>query len=124
MARPVEEVRAFTKTATLLERETSEDIDLCVLIRNVLAREAPDNAIQIEICDINPDLEIHAKTENDRVRSTFSTVGHGVHGQALSRQFEPFHQPDTARGRHTGGSGLGITQLCIEPVAARFGRKS
>ncbi|MFN7563276.1 MAG: ATP-binding protein [Prosthecobacter sp.] len=139
MAKLVEEVLAFSKAETIPDRETPEDIDLRELLQNILAREAPENGIQLEIGDIKlhslrnaldrgignvvrnairyaKDLEITTKAENDRVIIEIADRGPGVPEEALLRLFEPFYRPEAARGRTTGGSGLGlaITKRCIE----------
>jgi two-component system sensor histidine kinase CpxA len=139
MAKLVEEVLAFSKAETIPDRETPEDIDLRELLQNILAREAPENGIQLDIGDIQlhslrnaldraignvvrnairyaKDLEITAKAENGLVTIQIADRGPGVPEEALSRLFEPFYRPEAARGRNTGGSGLGlaITKRCIE----------
>lgn len=139
MAKLVEEVLAFSQAETIPDRETPEDIDLRQLLQNILAREAPDNGIQLEIGDIKfhslrnaldrgignvvrnailyaKDLEIAAKAENDRVIIQVLDRGPGVPEESLTRLFEPFYRPEAARRRSTGGSGLGlaITKRCIE----------
>ena len=139
MAKLVEEVLAFTKAETIPERETPEDIDLRELLQNILAREAPENGVKLEIGDVKlhslrnaldrgignvvrnavryaKDLEITASVENSRVIIQIADRGPGVPEESLSRLFEPFYRPEAARGRHTGGSGLGlaITKRCIE----------
>jgi two-component system sensor histidine kinase CpxA len=139
MAKLVEEVLAFSKAETIPDRETPEDLDLRELLQNILAREAPENGIKLEIGDIKlhslrnaldrgignvvrnairyaKDLEIIAKAENGRVIIEIADRGPGVPEEALSRLFEPFYRPEAARGRTTGGSGLGlaITKRCIE----------
>jgi two-component system sensor histidine kinase CpxA len=144
MAKLVEEVLAFSKAETLPNRETPEDLDLRELLQNILAREAPENGIKLEIGDIRlhslrnaldrgignvvrnairyaKDLEITAKTENDRVIIQIADRGPGVPEEALLRLFEPFYRPEAARGRTTGGSGLGlaITKRCIEACGGK-----
>ena len=139
MAKLVEEVLAFTKAETIPDRETPEDLDLRELLQNVLAREVPENGIQLDIGDIQlhslrnaldrgignvvrnavryaKDIEITAKAENGRVVIQILDRGPGVPEEAVSRLFEPFFRPEAARGRNTGGSGLGlaITKRCIE----------
>ena len=139
MAKLVEEVLAFTKAETIPERETPEDIDLRELLQNILAREAPENGVKIEIGDVKlhslrnaldrgignvvrnavryaKDLEITASSTHSRVIIQIADRGPGVPEEALSRLFEPFYRPEAARGRNTGGSGLGlaITKRCIE----------
>lgn len=139
MAKLVEEVLAFSKAETIPDRETPEDIDLRELLQNILAREAHENGIKLEIGDIQlhslrnaldrgigniirnairyaKDIEITAKAENGRVTLQIADRGPGVPEEAHQRLFEPFYRPEAARGRHTGGSGLGlaITKRCIE----------
>jgi two-component system sensor histidine kinase CpxA len=139
MAKLVEEVLAFSKAETIPDRETPEDLDLRELLQNILAREAPENGIKLEIGDIQlhslrnaldrgigniirnairyaKDLEITAKAEKDLLTIEIADRGPGVPEEALSRLFEPFYRPEAARGRNTGGSGLGlaITKRCIE----------
>ena len=139
MAKLVEEVLAFSQAETIPDRETPEDIDLRQLLQNILAREAPDNGIQLEIGDIKfhslrkaldrgignvvrnaihyaKDLEIAAKAENGHVIIQVLDRGPGVPESSLKRLFEPFYRPEAARRRSTGGSGLGlaITKRCIE----------
>ncbi len=139
MAKLVEEVLAFSQAETIPDRETPEDIDLRQLLQNILAREAPENGIQLAIGDIKfhslrnaldrgignvvrnailyaKDLEIAAKAENDRVIIQVLDRGPGVPEASLTRLFEPFYRPEAARRRSTGGSGLGlaITKRCIE----------
>lgn len=139
MAKLVEEVLAFSKAETIPDRETPEDIDLRELLQNILAREAPENGINLEIGDIQlhslrnaldraignvlrnavryaSDIEITAKAENSHILIQIADRGPGVPVEALTRLFEPFYRPEAARGRTTGGSGLGlaITKRCIE----------
>lgn len=139
MAKLVEEVLTFSKAETIPDRETPEDIDLRELLQSILAREASENGIQLEIGNIQlhslrnaldraignvlrnavryaTDIEIHAKAENGLVTIQIADRGPGVPEEALNRLFEPFYRPEAARGRTTGGSGLGlaITKRCIE----------
>jgi two-component system sensor histidine kinase CpxA len=139
MAKLVEEVLAFSKAETIPDRETPEAIDLRELLQNILAREAPENGVKLEIGDIQlhslrnaldraignvlrnairyaKDIEITAKAENGLVTIQIADRGPGVPEEALTRLFEPFYRPEAARGRTTGGSGLGlaITKRCIE----------
>lgn len=139
MAKLVEEVLAFSKAETIPDRETPEAIDLRELLQNILAREAPENSVKLEMGDIQlhslrnaldrgigniirnairyaKDIEITAKAENSRIVIQIADRGPGVPEEALTRLFEPFYRPEAARGRTTGGSGLGlaITKRCIE----------
>lgn len=143
MARLVEEVLAFSKAETLPERETAEDINLHELIVAVVAREAPEADIHLDVtkdlqlhslrdaldraignvlrnaaryaADSGPIL-IHADQQDGRTIIRISDQGPGVPPETLPRLFEPFYRPEAARRRSTGGSGLGlaITKRCIE----------
>jgi two-component system sensor histidine kinase CpxA len=139
MARLVEEVLAFSKAETLPDRVAPETFDLRQLIDHVIAREAPEVPIQLQIGDVKlhtlrsaldraignivrnavryaSDIEIHADAENGHATIQIRDRGPGVPIEATSRLFEPFYRPEAARGRNTGGSGLGlaITKRCIE----------
>jgi len=139
MAKLVEEVLAFSKAETIPDRETPEAIDLRELLQNILAREAPENGIKLEIGDVKlhslrnaldrgignvvrnairyaKEIEITASSTHGRITLQIADRGPGVPEEAVSRLFEPFYRPEAARGRNTGGSGLGlaITKRCIE----------
>jgi two-component system sensor histidine kinase CpxA len=143
MARLVEEVLAFSKAETLPERETAVDINLHELIVALIAREAPEANIQLNVptelhlhslrdaldraignvlrnaaryaADSGP-IQIHADQQVGSIDLRISDQGPGVPPDALPRLFEPFYRPEAARRRTTGGSGLGlaITKRCIE----------
>jgi signal transduction histidine kinase len=143
MARLVEEVLAFSKAETLPERETPEDISLHELIAAIIAREAPEADIQLNIptelhlhslrdaldraignilrnavryaAGSGP-IHIHAEQQYGTTIIRISDQGPGVPPETLPRLFEPFYRPEAARRRTTGGSGLGlaITRRCIE----------
>lgn len=140
MARLVEEVLAFSKAETLSGREAPEEVDLTALIAQVIAREAPETPIHTEVPLLSlktlrhaldralgnvlrnavryaKNIEIHAEGR-DAGWLTLRVLdrGPGVPAEALSRLFQPFYRPETARSRSTGGSGLGlaITQRCVE----------
>ncbi len=143
MARLVEEVLAFSKAETLPERETAEDINLHELILAVIAREAPEADIHLDVstdlrlhslrdaldraignvlrnaaryaADSGP-VQIHAGQQDGKTVIRISDQGPGVPPETLPRLFEPFYRPEAARRRSTGGSGLGlaITKRCIE----------
>jgi len=143
MARLVEEVLAFSKAETLPERKTAEDIHLHELIVAVIAREAPEADIQLNVptelhlhslrdaldraignilrnavryaADSGP-IQIHADQQDGNTVIRVSDQGPGVPPDTLPRLFEPFYRPEAARRRSTGGSGLGlaITKRCIE----------
>ena len=56
------------------------------------------------------------QSASSRILSQIADRGPGVPKEALKRLFEPFYRPEAARGRTTGGRGLGlaITKRCIE----------
>lgn len=139
MAKLVEEVLAFSKAATLCDREAAETFDLRELINQVIEREAPEASLQLSVDEITihtfrsaldralgnvlrnavryaRDIEIHARRQGDEVSIQILDRGPGVPEEVLPRLFEAFYRPEAARGRNTGGSGLGlaITQRCIE----------
>ncbi|MGV3662772.1 MAG: sensor histidine kinase [Prosthecobacter sp.] len=140
MARLVEELLAFSKTETLPERETPEEVDLTALIAQVIAREAPDTPIHTEVpllplstlrhalnralgnvlrnaVRYAKNIEIHAERSEDRwIIIRVLDRGPGVPAVALEHLFKPFYRPEAARSRATGGSGLGlaITKRCVE----------
>jgi len=139
MARLVEEVLAFSRAATLPEREVPESVPLSMLIEQVIAREAPDewihlNVPEVKLHTIKPaldralgnilrnavryakDIEIIGEVDGHTLVLRIQDRGPGVAEAFLPRLFEPFFRPEVARSRHTGGSGLGlaITKRCIE----------
>ena len=139
MAKLVEEVLAFSKAETIPDRETPETIDLRELLQNVLAREAPENGVKLEIGDIQVyslrsalyrgignivrnavryarDIEIKAAAAKGHVILEILDRGPGVPEESLAHLFDPYYRPEAARGRTTGGSGLGlaIAKRCIE----------
>ncbi len=138
MARLVEEVLAFSRAEALPERESPEEIQLRELLQAVLAREAPDGGVRLEVGDIRlrslraaldraignvvrnavrygTETHVQADKENDRVVIRVLDRGPGVPEASLQHLFEPFYRPEAARGRASGGSGLGlaITQRCM-----------
>ncbi len=143
MARLVEEVLAFSKAETLPDRETTQDILLLELVKTIIAREAPEAEVHLDVptelhlhslrdaldraignilrnagryaADSGP-VHIHARQQDGTTIIRISDQGPGVPLEALPRLFEPFYRPETARRRTTGGSGLGlaITRRCIE----------
>jgi len=139
MAKLVEEVLAFSKAATLREREAAETFGLRELMDQVIAREAPETAVALHVDDMRlrtfrsaldralgnilrnavryaKDIEIHVLRQDGSVSIQILDRGPGAPEDAVSRLFEPFYRPEAARGRNTGGSGLGlaITKRCVE----------
>lgn len=143
MARLVEEVLSFTKASALPALAASEEFALADLVAAVVAREAAEARVEVQIA---PDLRIrtiresldralsnvvrnavryaaHAGPIEVRAQSTERVVeivvrdhGPGVRADALKKIFEPFYRPEAARQRTTGGAGLGlaIVERCVE----------
>jgi two-component system sensor histidine kinase CpxA len=61
-------------------------------------------------------IQITANSEHDGVVITVSDHGPGLPEEALEEVFTPFHRPELARTRETGGAGLGlaIVKSCVE----------
>ncbi|HVY91887.1 MAG TPA: HAMP domain-containing sensor histidine kinase [Bryobacteraceae bacterium] len=61
-------------------------------------------------------IRVSAETEGSGVRITVTDSGPGLPEEALEEVFTPFHRPELARTRETGGAGLGlaIVKSCIE----------
>jgi two-component system sensor histidine kinase CpxA len=139
MAKLVEEVLTFSKADALPDHEAPETFHLAELVQSVLAREAPDETIQVNIPKIElhtlrnaldrglsnvvrnalryaHEIEIFAHADHDQVTLKITDRGPGVPEDAIARLFEPFFRPEAARGRMTGGSGLGlaITKRCLD----------
>ena len=54
------------------------------------------------------DVDVQVSLEGTRATVRVCDRGPGVPEEALNRLFEPFYRPEAARGRTTGGSGLGL----------------
>jgi two-component system sensor histidine kinase CpxA len=61
-------------------------------------------------------IHITARSENEGVVITVADSGPGLPEEALEEVFAPFHRPELARTRETGGAGLGlaIVKSCVE----------
>ncbi len=143
MARLVEEVLSFSKSATLPALAAPEDFPLADLVAEVVAREGTDARVEVRIpaalhvCTIRESLdralsnvlrnavryaaqggpiEIHAHSTGGATEIAIRDHGPGVPTEALEKIFEPFYRPEAARQRTTGGAGLGlaIVKRCIE----------
>jgi len=80
------------------------------VVRNAIRYTAERSAIEVELA-----REMRASAAEAVVR--VSDAGPGVPADALAKLFEPFYRLDEARGRQTGGVGLG---LAITERAVRF----
>ena len=143
MAQLVEEVLSFTKAGNLPATAVVEDFTIADLVRDVVAREAADAEVRVEVA---AGLRVHAIREaldralanvvrnsvryashagailitaqkcSGEVQISVADSGPGVPADALEKIFEPFYRPEVARKRSTGGAGLGlaIVRRCVE----------
>lgn len=143
MARLVEEVLSFSKAATLPERAAPEDFALTPLVVDIVAREAADARVEMQIpSDLklhtireavdralsnvirnavryaahSCPIEVRAQKTDVAIEITVRDHGPGVPAAALEKIFEPFYRPEAARQRTTGGAGLGlaIVKRCVD----------
>ncbi len=77
------------------------------VVRNAIRYTREGTAVQIHL----------EKTGNDEAVVRVTDCGSGVPPDALEKLFQPFYRLDDARGRQTGGVGLG---LAITERAVRF----
>lgn len=142
MAKLVEEVLLFTRAAHPAEQGEPELIELKSLIETVVAREAADVVVNVSILELTlhslrealdraisnivrnavryashaGSIDIKARTtDSQHVEITIRDHGSGVPANALDKIFDAFFRIDPARGRHTGGAGLGlaIVRRCV-----------
>jgi two-component system sensor histidine kinase CpxA len=86
--------------------------DFIVMGSATLLRSAVENVVRNAIRYTNEGTNVEiALTGDDRTHSAILTVedsGPGVPPDALDKIFRPFYRIDDARGRQTGGVGLGL----------------
>ena len=143
MARLVEELLAFTRAGLQARPAVLAAVELAPLVARVLAREAADDAVRVELpagLTVQADaalldravgnlvrnalrhagreagITVRAETAGDRVRVIIEDAGPGVPAEALTRLGEPLFRPEVARTREGGGTGLGlaIVKTCVE----------
>jgi len=92
-----------------------DELRIKLLLKNLI-----DNA-----CHYSRDgdglVEVHLGGDADRVEIEVRDEGVGIPAEELPRLTEAFYRPDSARGRDTGGYGLGL-YLCKLVVDAHDGR--
>jgi signal transduction histidine kinase len=96
-----------------LRLELAPDLPMLALDRvrmRLLLRNLLDNALRHNDGAGEPVVVTTAR-EGERVRLTVRDHGPGVPDEEIGRLAEPFHRPDAARERRTGGVGLGL-YLC------------
>lgn len=144
MSALVAELLTFSKTGMHPAEVQRVPVGVAETARRAVAREAgPDAGIEIAIEDslqvlADPDylfrslsnlirnslryagdsgpIQITARCESEGVLITVADNGPGLPEEALEEVFAPFHRPELARTRETGGAGLGlaIVKSCIE----------
>ncbi len=135
MADLVAELLAFTRAGLLPRAATRVRVELAPLVARVLAREAADDAVSVELpADLavlaDADLlaralanlvrnalryagrgaaiAVSARRAGDEIELLVEDSGPGVPPEALARLGEPFFRAESARERSTGGAGLGL----------------
>ena len=135
MAILVNELLAFTKAGLRPREAELVSVDLNTVIANVLSREDPGARVQAQVPDdtmVRADAALLERALANLVRNalryagdaapilvsvrigggeviiTVDDAGPGVPADALARLGEPFYRPEAARGRETGGVGLGL----------------
>lgn len=133
LATLVEEILAFSRAGA--RAPACQTLAVEPLVREVIAREAPDMAVELAIppgltamadplllaralgnlvrnarlhAGAQPRVTIHATEEPQAAAITVTDDGPGVPPGELPRLFEPFYRLDRSRSRDTGGSGLGL----------------
>ncbi len=131
----VAELLAFTRAGLLPRDAARVRVELVPLVARVLAREAADDAVAVEVpaelavmadSDLlaravgnlvrnairhagrDGGIAVRARREGDTVELAVEDAGPGVPPEALARLGEPFFRPESARARETGGAGLGL----------------
>jgi len=101
----------------ILRADVPGDLPTVLAERALLAR-AIANGLRNAVVYSPPGgtVELSVRREGERVRIVVRDEGPGVAPDQLERIFEPFVRTDAARGRETGGVGLGlaIVRRCME----------
>lgn len=131
----VSEVLAFTRAETAPESVNLKPVVLAPLVHGAADKECPGHECEINIPEhitANGDdrllmraisnvlrnahlhagsdcsIKIQARKSSNQVVLRIEDSGKGVPESELSKLFEPFYRPDTARTREAGGAGLGM----------------
>lgn len=70
---------------------------------------AVENIVRNAIYYGKDEVQIDIKADDDTLRITVDDNGEGVPEEELAAIFRPFYRVSTARDRHSGGTGLGLT---------------
>lgn len=144
MSALVSELLTFSKAGMQLAEVQSIPVPIAQIARRAIARESvPEVTVEIKIDEklhamADPDylfrslsnlirnsvryagefgtIEISARTESEEVLIAVADSGPGLPEESLEEVFAPFHRPELARTRETGGAGLGlaIVKSCIQ----------
>ena len=144
MSQLVQELLAYARTGIKGVEIHLSRVALRPLLEKVVAREAPDHLLRIEVAE-----EIHVMVQPDLLTRALSNLvrnalryaggsgeivlsareldphtvevrvrdhGPGIPDAVRERIFDPFYRVESDRGRTTGGSGLGlaIVRTCVE----------
>ncbi|MGU3842432.1 ATP-binding protein, partial [Vibrio diabolicus] len=74
-----------------------------------LLMSAVENIVRNAIYYGKDEVKIDIKADDDTLHNTVDDNGEGVPEEELSAIFRPFYRVSTARDRHSGGTGLGLT---------------
>ncbi|MDF5463583.1 ATP-binding protein, partial [Vibrio parahaemolyticus] len=74
-----------------------------------LLMSAVENIVRNAIYYGKDEVQIDIKADDDTLRITVDDNGEGVPEEELAAIFRPFYRVSTARDRHSGGTGLGLT---------------
>ncbi len=117
----IDEVVAGHPCRDRIKRRLSPvELDVDPLRIGLLLKNLLDNACRYAQDDENL-IEVELQTVPERATLSVRDRGIGIDAQALPRLTEAFYRPDGARGRGTGGYGLGL-YLCRLIVDAHHGR--
>lgn len=98
------------------------DEDLHVLAHGALLERAVANLMRNALRYGGRDVTLRAGREGDAVHIRVGDRGPGVPAAALPRLGEPFFRPQEARDRDSGGTGLGlaIVRRCVESCGGKL----
>jgi two-component system sensor histidine kinase CpxA len=143
MAQMLDELLLFSRSGMESDRTPLTHTHLRGMVEKVIAAEAPDANVTIDVpagihvrarsamleralsnlarnarryaAEGDAPIEILADREGAEVRLFVRDRGPGVPEAALARLGEPFFRPELSRGRSTGGFGLGlaIVRRCV-----------
>ena len=144
MSALVSELLSFSKAGIQSTAVRNEPVNVADTVRRAVERESTNgNIVEVFVDDqvkvlADPDylfrslsnllrnsiryagesgpIRVSAETDREHVTITVADQGPGLPEDALEDVFVPFHRPEPARTRETGGVGLGlaIVKSCVE----------